>query len=76
MRKAAIAAIIAVAAAVVASPATAAPAAEFAHAGYGYDVPRGCRFVIRIVVVNGIEIPLRYVVCPPSPAPKPTAPIG
>ena len=76
MRTAAIVAIIALAAAVVASPAAAAPAAEFVHAGYGYDMPRGCRFVIRIVVVNGIEISLRYVVCPPSPAPEPAAPIG
>lgn len=49
---------------------------RLAHAGYGYDLPRGCRFVIRIVVVNGIDIPLRYVVCPSAPPADPRTPIG
>ena len=77
MRAAAIIAIVSLAVAAAALlPATDPPAPALAHAGYGSELPRGCRFVIRIVVVNGIEIPLRYVVCPPASAAKPAVPIG
>lgn len=41
----------------------------WAHAGSSNPVPRGCHIVVEKVVIDGVEIVLRRVSCPPPKSP-------
>ncbi|MDA0369167.1 MAG: hypothetical protein O3C65_13555 [Proteobacteria bacterium] len=40
-----------------------------AHGGSADPIPRGCHIVVEKVVINGVEIALRRVVCPDKAGP-------